>query len=120
MTKRGHLLYLFFCVSLFTNTYGMYQQKKEKFLKLIDHLELTEFKEKKKFFIYLALINEIYCLIHVTMKQEQKIYQYIDRFIPENFASLITAFEKIADKYKTVFIKWDNEAQVKEYFALST
>jgi hypothetical protein len=52
----------------------MYQQKKEKFLKLIDHLELTEFKEKKKFFIYLALINEIYCLIHVTMKQEQKIY----------------------------------------------
>jgi len=28
MTKRGHLLYLFFCVSMFTNTYNGYQQKK--------------------------------------------------------------------------------------------
>ncbi len=74
MTKRGHLLYLFFCVSLFTNTYAHYQQRKEKYLKLIDHLELAEFKEKKKFYIYLALVNEIQCLIHVTKKDEQKLY----------------------------------------------
>lgn len=96
MTKRGHLLYLFFCVSMFTNTYNGYQQKKEKYLKLIEHLELTDFKEKKKFYIYLALINEIYCLIHVTLKDDQKIFEYLDKFIPENFGTLINAFEKIA------------------------
>ncbi len=43
MTKRGHLLNLFFCVTLFTNTYNQYQQKKEKYLKLIEHLELPDF-----------------------------------------------------------------------------
>lgn len=63
---------------------------------MIDHLELTEFKEKKKFYIYLALINEINCLIHVTLKEDKKLFEYMDRFIPENFATLIGAFEKIA------------------------
>lgn len=96
MTKRGHLLYLFFCVSMFTNHYNEYQEKKENYLKMIDHLELTEFKEKKKFYIYLALINEINCLIHVTLKEDKKLFEYMDRFIPENFATLIGAFEKIA------------------------
>lgn len=119
MTKRGHLLNLFFCISLFTNTYTQYQQKKEKYLKLIDHLELTDFKERKKFGIYLAMINEIYCLIHVTLKDEQRLFEYMDKFIPENFGTLITAFEKIAEKYKNVFSKWENDAQIKEYFSVS-
>lgn len=44
MTKRGHLLNLLFCASLFINTYADYQKKKEKYLNLISHLELTDFK----------------------------------------------------------------------------
>ena len=87
---------------------------------MIDHLELTDFKEKKKFYIYLALINEIYCLIHVTLKDEQKLFEYLDKFIPENFGTLVAAFEKIAEKYKNVFIKWENDAQIKEYFSVSS
>ncbi len=44
----------------------------------------------------------------------------MDKFIPDNFSNLIIAFEKIADKYKNVFIKWDSEEQVKEYFAVAS
>lgn len=76
------MLNLFFCVSMFTNTYSHYQDKKQKYLRLIEHLELTDFKEKKKFYIYLALINEINCLIHVTLKEDKKLFEYMDKFIP--------------------------------------
>ncbi len=92
MTKRGHLLNLFFCVSLFINKYADYQKKKEKYLKLIDHLQISDFKEKKKFYVYLAISNEIYSLIHVTLKDDRKIYEYMDKFIPENFNTLVDAF----------------------------
>lgn len=43
----------------------------------------------------------------------------MDKFIPEHFGTLITSFEKIADKYKNVFTKWENEAQAKEYFTVA-
>jgi hypothetical protein len=43
----------------------------------------------------------------------------MDKFIPENFGTLITAFEKIAEKYKNIFAKWENDAQIKDYFAVS-
>jgi hypothetical protein len=119
MTKRSHLLNLFFCITLFTNTYTQYQQKKQKYLTMIDHLELGEFKERKKLGIYLALVNEIECLIHVTLKDEQKLYEYMDKFIPENFGTLLAAFEKIAEKYKNVFTKWESDAQIKDYFAVA-
>ncbi len=108
---------LFFCSSLFINAYNDFQKKKEKYLKLIEHLELNDFKEKKKYFLYLALVNEIECIIHVTLKDEQKIVNYMDKFIPENFINLMNAFEKVSEKYKNVFLKWESEDQIKEYFS---
>jgi hypothetical protein len=47
------------------------------------------------------------------------LYEYIDKFIPENFGTLLAAFDKIAEKYKNVFTKWENDAQIKDYFAVA-
>ena len=59
MTKKPNIIHLYFCLLLFSTPSSSFKSKKKFCLRLIDNLdpeEFKEFKDKKPFYIELAMI----------------------------------------------------------------
>lgn len=70
MTKKDHIIHLYFCLLLFVTPKSGFKSKRDFCLRLIENMGIETFAEKKHFFIELALIESIMKITHGTLENE--------------------------------------------------
>lgn len=55
-------------------------------------------------------------LTHKTSTDGFEVIQHLNTYIPKNFTSVLQSLEVIAEEYKNVYLKWENQEQARKYF----